>query len=170
MREKREQTTVTINLETSAKLDRLARASGVSKKDFISLSLDYFLKNGIDPTTAGTPIAEIEKITKRFNQFFAFFKKQEQEILRPMYEQILESEKNIKENLINVNNNVVKSHNLNVKMYDKQLDELKTIIQNNNENRKFSNSEFIQVKKGLENLLKLVDEKNKSGLMGKLFG
>ena len=41
MVEKRQQTTVTIDTNTGARLERLAKANGVSKKEFISLSLDY---------------------------------------------------------------------------------------------------------------------------------
>lgn len=44
MVEKRQQTTVTIDTNTGARLERLAKANGVSKKEFISLSLDYFEK------------------------------------------------------------------------------------------------------------------------------
>ena len=36
--------------------------------------------------------------------------------------------------------------------------------------RKFTAIELARIKNGLENLLQLMDEKNKSGLMGRLFG
>ena len=49
MAEKRQQTTVTIDTDTGARLERLAKANGVSKKEFISLSLDFFEKYGIIP-------------------------------------------------------------------------------------------------------------------------
>ena len=41
MAEKRQQTTVTIDTDTGARLERLAKANGVSKKEFISLSLEF---------------------------------------------------------------------------------------------------------------------------------
>ena len=40
MADKRQLTTVTIDTDTGARLERLAKANGVSKKEFISLSLE----------------------------------------------------------------------------------------------------------------------------------
>ena len=58
--------------------------SYMTKKDFVSESLDYFLKEGINPKVHESPQAEIKKITKRLDHVFAFFKKQEQEFIRPL--------------------------------------------------------------------------------------
>lgn len=46
MADKRQLTTVTIDTDTGARLERLAKANGVSKKEFISLSLEYFESMG----------------------------------------------------------------------------------------------------------------------------
>lgn len=77
-------TTVTIDSSTAKKLDRLAKASGMSKKDFIAVSMDYFLKNGIDPVTCETPTQELVKLNKRIDDLFRFLKHQETTTIVPM--------------------------------------------------------------------------------------
>lgn len=77
-------TTVTIDSSTAKKLDRLAKASGVTKKDFIAISMDYFLKNGIDPVTCETPTQELVKLNKRIDDLFRFLKHQETNTIVPM--------------------------------------------------------------------------------------
>lgn len=77
-------TTVTIDSSTAKKLDRLAKASGLSKKDFIAISMDYFLKNGIDPVTCETPTHEIAQLRKRVEDLFGFIHKIEIDAITPM--------------------------------------------------------------------------------------
>lgn len=74
MVEKRQQTTVTIDTNTGARLERLAKANGVSKKEFISLSLDYFEKYGINPAKHESPAQEMQKLIRRIDQVVAFQK------------------------------------------------------------------------------------------------
>lgn len=96
MTEKRQQTTVTIDTDTSARLERLAKANGVSKKDFISLSLDYFEKYGINPARHESPAQEMQKLIKRVDQVVAFQKVQEREFIRPAMGAVMETEARIK--------------------------------------------------------------------------
>jgi hypothetical protein len=94
-----EQTTVTIDRETARKLERLAKQTGQTKKDFLSLSLDYFEKYGINPATHETPIQEMERLRKRLDQVIAFIRTQEKDKINPMFEAITATEVRIKNDL-----------------------------------------------------------------------
>jgi len=88
-------TTVTIDTKISAKLDRLAKSNGVTKKNLISLMLDYFEKYGINPTTHESPAQEMHKLIKINDQVIGFIRTQEKEILRPMVESITTTEQRL---------------------------------------------------------------------------
>lgn len=79
-------TSVTIDRKTFARLDRLAKANHVSKKDFLSCALEYFEKYGINPVEHESPAKEMQKLIKRCDQVIAFIRKQEQDFLRPACE------------------------------------------------------------------------------------
>ena len=79
-------TTISVDTETAAKLDRLAKANKVAKKGYISYALDYFEKYGINPVKHESPAQEMQILIKRINQVVAFIRKQEQEILHPICE------------------------------------------------------------------------------------
>lgn len=88
MAEKDGTTSVTIDKRTGVQLDRLAKASGVTKKDFLQSALDYFERYGINPAKHESPAQEMQKLIKRVDQVVAFIRKQEQDILRPACEVI----------------------------------------------------------------------------------
>lgn len=90
-----EQTTVTIDKQTAVRLDRLAKANKVSKKEFITCALEYFEKYGINPVQHESPAQEMQKLIKRIDQVVAFIRKQEQDILRPACSAINMSEARI---------------------------------------------------------------------------
>lgn len=96
MADKRQLTTVTIDTDTGARLERLAKANGVSKKEFISLSLEYFEKYGINPAQHESPAQEMQKLIKRVDQIVAFQKVQEREFVRPAMGAVMETEARIK--------------------------------------------------------------------------
>lgn len=88
MVEKAGTTSVTIDKRTGVQLDRLAKASGATKKDFLQSALDYFERYGINPVKHESPAQEMQKLIKRVDQVVAFIRKQEQDILRPTCEVI----------------------------------------------------------------------------------
>ena len=88
MIEKNGTTSVTIDRQTGVQLDRLAKASGVTKKDFLQSALDYFERYGINPVKHESPAQEMQKLIKRVDQVVAFIRKQEQDILLPACEVI----------------------------------------------------------------------------------
>lgn len=92
-------TTIAISKKDLYRVEIFARKKGISKKDFLTASLDYFDKTGIDPTTHESPKAELEKVIKRFDQVIAFIKTQDKETLRPSFEAITTSEERIKNDL-----------------------------------------------------------------------
>ena len=150
MVEKRQQTTVTIDTNTGARLERLAKANGVSKKEFISLSLDYFEKYGINPAKHESPAQEMQKLIRRIDQVVAFQKVQERDFIRPAMQSVMKTEERI--NYDNIH-----------KMLSAMLD----LDERTENEQKRANEEL---KKALMLLAKYMDEKNKSGLMGKIFG
>ena len=68
MEEKRPNTprnsTVAVSPEIGKKLERFCDSCGITKKDFISLSLDYFQRYGINPAKHESPAKEMEKLIK----------------------------------------------------------------------------------------------------------
>lgn len=78
--------TVAVSPEIGKKLERFCASCGITKKDFISLSLDYFQRYGINPVKHESPAQEMQTLIKRVNQIVAFIRKQEQEALRPLCE------------------------------------------------------------------------------------
>lgn len=103
MAEKRQQTTVTIDTDTGARLERLAKANGVSKKEFISLSLDYFEKYGINPAKHESPAQEMQKLIRRIDQVVAFQKVQERDFIRPAMSAVIDTEDKIRYYLSDIN-------------------------------------------------------------------
>lgn len=103
MEEKRPNTprnsTVAVSPEIGKKLERFCDSCGITKKDFISLSLDYFQRYGINPAKHESPAKEMEKLIKKNDQVIGFIRKQEQDILRPMLEAITTTEERIKANI-----------------------------------------------------------------------
>lgn len=106
---KQQNSTMAISQSDSARLDKFCRKIGITKKEFISVSLDYFKVHGIDPTTNENPKSEITKILKRIEDLFAFSKAQETKILLPFLKKIEElnqkSSKNIED--LSLNNMII---------------------------------------------------------------
>lgn len=84
--EKDSKTTVAVERTTFTKLDRLAKANNVSKKEFLTHAINYFEKYGINPVEHESPAQEMQKLIKRMDQVFAFLKKQETDLVRPACE------------------------------------------------------------------------------------
>lgn len=159
MADKRQLTTVTIDTDTGARLERLAKANGVSKKEFISLSLEYFEKYGINPAQHESPAQEMQKLIKRVDQIVAFQRVQEREFVRPAMGAVMETEARIKEDLTRI-----------AQSYDKMLSILQNVFTNDEAIIKSHKHETEELKRAVMVLAKHMDEKNKAGLMGKLFG
>lgn len=96
MSENKEYTTMAVDKKSATFIETMAKGAKISKKEFIKISMDYFMENGINPIEHETPKAEIAKLTKRLNQFFAFFKKQETTIILPMANTIINENTAIK--------------------------------------------------------------------------
>lgn len=92
-------TTVAISPSENLKLANFCKRNEISKKEFISVALHFFEKNGINPKTHNDPKSELEKILKKIDQFFAFIKKQEKEYLRPSVQAIVATENRLKTNI-----------------------------------------------------------------------
>lgn len=166
MSENTRNSTVAISPDDAKRLEKFCKANRITKKDFISLSLSYFENQGINPAKHETPKAEMEKVTKRLDQFFAFMKKQEQDILRPMQIEIAEHRK---ENNFYLSQLEDKTHEIYKGCRDEVRD-LKPLFTKLDSLTALTKDETARLRNGFELLLGLVDEKNKSGLMGKLFG
>ena len=64
--EKAKSSTLAIDAETSARLDIFCRKYAITKKDFISLSLDYFDRTGIDPHSNDV-LNDMHEINEKLN-------------------------------------------------------------------------------------------------------
>lgn len=102
MSNKLKNTTLAISQETSKRLDGFCLNKGITKKDFIEHSLNYFERNGVDPLIHESPAQEMKKLIKRIDSVIGFIKEQEKTILRPACEAIFSSEERIKLYLANI--------------------------------------------------------------------
>lgn len=165
-------TTVSIDSETGAKLDRLAKSNNLSKKALLSLMLDYFEKYGINPAEHESPAQEMQKLIKRVDQIVGFIKVQEKELIRPLVASVSMTEERIKSDL----DNIAKKEKLqefidavsqNTAVQQEQKRKLiEAINQVETENKKRTD----QTLQALRVLAEHLDDKGKAGLIGKLFG
>lgn len=164
-------TTVSIDSETGAKLDRLAKSNNLSKKALLSLMLDYFEKYGINPAEHESPAQEMQKLIKRVDQIVGFIKVQEKELIRPLVASVSMTEERIKVDL----DNIAKKEKLqefidavsqNTAVQQEQKRKLmEAINQVETENKKRTD----QTMQALRVLAEHLDDKGKAGLIGKLF-
>ena len=152
-------TSVTIDRKTFARLDRLAKSNNVSKKEFLSCALEYFEKYGINPVEHESPAKEMQKLIRRIDQVVAFQKVQERDFIRPAMQSVMKTEERINYEM----NRLSQSYDNIHKMLSAMLD----LDERTENEQKRANEEL---KKALMLLAKYMDEKNKSGLMGKIFG
>ena len=75
--------TIGVSEVTAQDLAKVASKNKVSRDMVISKMLTFFQTYGIDPFNYEAPHEEMTKIIKRFDQMFAFLKKQEKSILIP---------------------------------------------------------------------------------------
>jgi len=171
--------TVAISPDDTKRLNTFCKNNSITKKDFISLSLNYFERQGINPAKHESPRAEMEKVTKRLDQFFAFMKKQEQDILKPMFKDFIDADKRTKKNLeVIVENqkilNEMQRKNLKdvIDGVSLVLNNVNTAIQKGNssiqEGYKLTQAENKKIQNGILELCKYLDEKNKRGLFDKI--
>ncbi|HTO16404.1 MAG TPA: BfmA/BtgA family mobilization protein [Gelidibacter sp.] len=166
-------TTVTITQGDNEKLTRFCRANDISKKEFITLSLSYFEREGINPKSHESPKSEIEKVIKRLDHFFAFFKKQEQEFIKPLVLDFAEE----KQRRDKINGSMVGNQTMIYKRIDEKSKEINKKVESEAQQHKLMMTQQQkdreekqeELKKAIQMLAQHMDEKNKSGLLNKLF-
>ena len=150
--------TVAVAPEIGKKLDRFCASCDITKKEFVSLSLDYFERYGINPAKHESPAQEMQKLIKRVDQVVAFQRAQERDIVRPAMEAVMSTEERINNNIKRIAESYSVVHkalsgminNMGV-IADKQLQDMEDL------------------KQAILLLAQHMDEKNKTGLIGKLF-
>lgn len=176
MTSKRDITTISISSQTATDIEQMATKFSTSKKEMISLIVEYINTQQIDPRKNEAPATEFEKINKRFNQVFAFMKKQEQTYFNQMIFDIVETKKEvlqhsqnfaefrntIADKLEEIRIDVIDTYNL---FMDEENEQSITDGINENIQNKIP-QKLTQISNGLEKLLEHTDPKNKSGLMG----
>lgn len=88
-------TTIAVSAKDNQRLTTFCKRHGFAKKDFIGLVLDHYDSNGTHPKSKDMPKTELEKITKRLDQFFAFFKTQERDFIRPALEAVVATDSRV---------------------------------------------------------------------------
>lgn len=82
----KKETTVTIDRDVAARLERLSKLCEVSKKEYIAHTLTYFEKFGVNPMEHESPKTEMEKIRQRLEQVIKVIRVQQKEFTNPMFE------------------------------------------------------------------------------------
>lgn len=122
-------TTVALNIVDNQRLTEFCKAHSIPKKDYIGITLNYFEINGINPKTHHLPKTELEKITKRLNQLFAFIKTQEKNYTRPALEAVLATENRLQ---LNINQLTTKDDIINLSTIS-SLNKLLELIKKSNQ-------------------------------------
>jgi hypothetical protein len=173
---KEKNSTVAISPDVAKKLDIFCRDKGITKKDFISLSLHYFDRFGINPAEHESPTAELEKIRKRLDQVIAFIRTQEKEKLNPMFEAITTTEARIKTDL----DTITKKENLQAlidtlnKVFGGMVENTKTDREKNKNRAEQQTAQSKKIADGLVLLAECLeggkDRKGLTGAMRNLLG
>lgn len=78
-------TSISVSHETGAALSKLCEKLQCPKNEFVAASVEYFAKHKLDPRSADMPTRrEIDDLKKKMDQFFAFLKTQEKDLIIPM--------------------------------------------------------------------------------------
>lgn len=86
----RNQTTVTIDIETNKALISYCKKYKITKKNFIEKALNYFLLQGIDINNPPQKM-DVDRLLKRIEDSIKITKNIEQKILLPMNTDILKN-------------------------------------------------------------------------------
>lgn len=98
VKKENEFTSLSISKSSSERLTKFCKKHKIKKSEFVQISLDFFAKNAIDPTSHESPLSEITKLHKSVEHLKGFQRQFERENLIPILEKI---EKKSTENLEN---------------------------------------------------------------------
>ena len=96
--------TIGVSEVTAQDLAKVASKNKVSRDMVISKMLTFFQTYGIDPFNYEAPHEEMTKIIKRFDQMFAFIKKQEKDMLVPTLTRLATKEDHVTQGEIYLSN------------------------------------------------------------------
>jgi hypothetical protein len=156
------------------KLKRYCEHHGLGLGEYISASLTYFEKHGINPATHESPAAEMNRLIKRVDQVIAFIRKQESDLLRPMAEAVSISEARIDKSLQQAATaNQVQAVGQNQAYLIEQLNKLLPVHQREAAATRATTEKLLQehTKRELaafEVLSRFLDEKGKGGLLASI--
>jgi hypothetical protein len=167
--------------EAHVKLKRYCDRNGLGLGEFISASLVYFEKHGINPATHESPADEMLKVIKKLDQVIAFIRKQEQDLLRPMVQAVGISENRISKSIEYVDkslqqvalathmeklndgfSNLIPQLNRFMKSYQDEG------VTNRAHTEKLLKEQHQKQGAALTEIIKFLDKKDKDGLMGKV--
>lgn len=153
-------TTVAISSKHDVILTKLTVQAKVSKKEYIEKSLEYFNRFGINPIEFDSPSDEMKKLIKKLDQIIAFTRVQERDILKPACATILKNEQEINRTLDNLATNKLIKSEFNT-LYILLRDDLKEILSTATQQGEAHKQSILE-------LAKAMDEKNRTGLTGKI--
>jgi len=87
-------TTVSIDQWTADQIKKHAVKNGITKRELLAKTFEYFNRNGIDPVNDEAPLSELSKIKKDIEFIKKIFLKQEKEFLFPALARIEANTKN----------------------------------------------------------------------------
>ena len=103
-------TTISISKSSSERLTKFCKKYKIKKSEYIEISLDFFLKNAIDPTSHESPLSEITKLHKSVEHLKGFQRQFERENLIPILEKIKESSLDLSNKIIEQNQSLMANH------------------------------------------------------------
>src|SRR5699024_5699204 len=92
-------TTLAIDKKDNERLSKKSKQFATSKKEAITIILDYLDQTEIDPRTDSLPKSELNQLKKRHNFVIGFLKNQETEYIKPALEAIVANEDRMKNNI-----------------------------------------------------------------------
>lgn len=167
--------------EAHVKLKRYCDRNGLKLNEYISASLAYFEKHGINPATHESPADEMLKVIKKLDQVIGFIRKQEQDLLRPMVQAVGITENRINNSMQGIEKSlqdVVTVHEMArlAVRFEDVISHLNKILASNQEEGRLNRAQAEKLlqeqhKKqlgALNEIIRFLDKKDKEGLLGKV--
>lgn len=144
---------VLISSHHHKELKKLSEAFGLSYYRLVEEMILYFKTTGINPREPKNenPSKALRELDKRM---VSFLKVQERDILKPLRQEVYNYSKEQKEEMKNTNTLLIKA--------------LNTINQNGVERTNAIRAELAKQQKALVSIAKIIDSKNKAGLLSKI--
>ena len=172
--------TVAVDKFTAEKLQTFCKNNDMNKKEFVSLSLAFFEKYGINPRDYESPSEEMKRIVKRLDSVISFFKHDEKHILFPLQQETKRTTMALIKQMIEFQTEIIDSRKER-EILKERTEGIRLSIGNLSKGLDIQQSKTDKINDTLQKLIEYVNNTNElfyselkkqdeKGALGKLFG